>query len=88
MNYKQQKGIFCVVLEAEKFKIKDLNPATVSTRSHNMAEGQVGAHETEMKSSQMCNKPTPIATDYSRGHCPMAQSPMKTPPPNTNYISN
>lgn len=53
-----------------------------------MAEGKVGAHETEMKSSQMCNKPTPIAMDYSRGHCPMAQSPMKTPPPNTNYISN
>lgn len=88
MNHKQQKGICRVVLEAEKSKIKDLHPAMVSTRSHNMAEGQVGAHETKTKSSQMCNKRTLIGMDYSRGHCPMAQSPMKAPPPSTSYIGN
>lgn len=68
-------------LEAEKSKVKELHLVRVSMMSHNMAEGRVSVHQTEKKSSQTCNQPTLRVADYSSGHCPMAQLPIKVTGP-------
>lgn len=69
MNYKQQKGICLMVLEAEKSKIKDLHPAVVS-RGVTMWQEDKWVPTRQTESRQMCDKPTQIAVDWVLSHGP------------------